>query len=160
MSILDGFYKPTLGCWTTIATIDFSKAFDSIWHTSPFSQTYFGWPHRCFARWTQSFLPDRRACVAFQNHKSRFFQVRGSVPQGSVPGPVLFSLFLNDLPASLPSFVSCSVYADDLAIWSSSSPSAPTAMEAMQGALIQLECWSKYWCLPLNPSKCKISFSQ
>ena len=68
-----------------------------------------------------------------------------------------FSLFINDLPASLPSSVSCSLYVDDLAIWSS-SPSAPIAMEATQGALFRLERWSEYWCLPLNPSKCEASF--
>ena len=69
----------------------------------------------------------------------------------------LHSLFINDLPASLPSSVSCSLYADDLAIWSS-SPSVPTAVEATQGALFQLERWSEYWCLPLNLSKCEASF--
>ena len=96
--------------------------------------------------------------MVFQNHKSRSFRVRRGVPQGSVLGPVLFSLFINDLPASLPSSVSCSLYADDLAIWSS-SPSVPTAVEATQGALFRLERWSEYWCLPLNPSKCEASFS-
>ena len=54
--------------------------------------------------------------------------------------------------------VSCSLYADDLAIWSS-SPSVPTAVEATQGALFRLECRSEYWCLPLNPSKCEAFFS-
>ena len=107
--------------------------------------------------WTQSFLSDRRACVVYQNHKSRSLRVHRGVPQGSVLGPVLFSLFINDLSASLPSSVSCSLYADDLAIWSS-SPSVPTAVEATQGALIRLEGWSEYWCLPLNPSKCEVSF--
>ena len=72
--------------------------------------------------------------------------------------PCLFlSLFNNDLPASLPSSVSCSLYADDLAIWSSSLL-VPTAVEATQKALFRLEHWSKYWCLPLNPSKCEASF--
>ena len=75
----------------------------------------------------------------------------------SVLGPVLFSLFINDLPASLPSSVSCSLYADDLAIWSS-SPSVPTVVESTQGGLFRLERWSEYWCLPLNPSKCEASF--
>ena len=60
-------------------------------------------------------------------------------------------------PASLPSSVSCSLYADDLAIWSSSSL-VPTAVEATQGALFRLERWSEYWCLPLNSSKCEASF--
>ena len=64
---------------------------------------------------------------------------------------------MNDLPASLPSSVSCSLYADDQAIWSS-SPSVPTGVEATQGALFRLERWSEYWCLPLNPSKCEASF--
>ena len=113
----------------------------------------------CFARWTQSFLSDRRACVVYQNYKSRSFRVRRGVPQGSVLGPVFFSLFINDLPASLPSSVSCSLYADDLAIWSS-SPSVPTAVEATQGALFRLERWCEYWCFPLNPSKCEASSFQ
>ena len=91
--------------------------------------------------------------MVYQNHKSRSFRVR----QGSVFGPVLFSLFINDLPASLPSSVSCSLYADDLAIWSS-YPSVPTAVEATQGALFRLERWSEYWCLPFNSSKCEACF--
>ena len=67
------------------------------------------------------------------------------------------SLFINDFATSLPSSVSCSLYADDLAIWSS-SPSVPTAVEATQGALFRLEHWSEYWCFPLNSSKCEASF--
>ena len=156
-SILDGFNKPRPSSRTILSTTDFSKAFDSVWHPTLFHKLISAGLTACFASWTQSFLSDRRACVVFQNHKSRSFQVRRGVPQGSVFGPVLFSLFINDLPASLPSSVSCSYYADNLAIWSS-SPSVPIAVEASQGALFQLERWSEYWCLPLNPSKCEASF--
>ena len=144
-SILDGFNKPRPG------------AFDSVWHPALFHKLISAGLPPCFAGWTQSFLSDRRASVVYQNHRSRFFRVRRGVPQGSVLGPVLFSLFINDLAASLPSSVSCSLYADDLAIRSSST-SVPTAVEATQGALFRLERCSEYWCLPLNPRKCEASF--
>ena len=148
-SISDGFNKPRPDSWTILCTIDLSKAFDSVWHPALFHKLILAGLPPCFARWTQSFLSERRVCVVFL--------IRRGIPQGSVLGTVLFSLFINDLPASLPSSVSCSLYADDLAIWSS-SPSVPTAVEATQGALFRLERWSEYWCLPLNPSKCEVFF--
>ena len=156
-SISDGFNKPRPGSRTILCTIDFSKAFDPVLYLALFHKLISAGLPPCFARWTQSFLSDRRACVVYQNHKRRSFRVRRGVPQGSVLGPVLFSLFINDLPASLPSSVSCSLYADHLAIWSS-SPSVPTAVKATKGALFRLERWSEYWCLPLDPSKCEASF--
>ena len=50
------------------------------------------------------------------------------------------------------------LYADGLVIWSSSSSLVPTAVEATQGALFQLERWLEYWCLPFNLSKYEASF--
>ena len=156
-SICNGFNKPRPGSRTILSTIDFSKTFDSVWHPALIHKLISACLPPCFTRWTQSFLSDGRARVVYQNHKSRSFRVRRGVPQGSVFGPVLFSLFINDLQASLPSSVSCSLYADDLAIWSS-SPAVHTVVEAKQGALFQLERLSQCWCLPLNPSKCEVSF--
>ena len=157
-SISDGFNKPRPGSRMILATIDLSKAFDSVWHPALFHKLISAGLSSCFARWTQSFLCDRCASLVYQNHKSRSFRVRRGVPQGSILGPVLFSFCVSDLPAFLPSSVSWSLYADNLAIWSSSS-SVPTAVEATQGAFFRLERWPEYWCLPLNPSKCEASFS-
>ena len=92
-SISDGFNKPRPDFRKILTTIDFSKAFDSAWHFALFHKLISAGLPLCFARWTQSFLSDRRACVVYQNHKSRSFRVRRGVPQGSVLGPVLFSLF-------------------------------------------------------------------
>ena len=122
-SISDGFNKPRPGSRTILTMINFSKAFNSVWHPALFNKLISAGVPPYFARWTQSFLSDRRACVVFQNQKSRSFRVCQVISQRSVLGPVLFSLFINDLLASLPSSVSCSLYADNLAIWSSSSRS-------------------------------------
>ena len=72
-SISDGFNKPRPGSRTILSTTDFSKAFDSVWHPALFHKLILAGLPPCFARWTQSFLSDRRACVIFQNHKSHSF---------------------------------------------------------------------------------------
>ena len=66
-SILDGFNKPMPGSRTILSTINFSKAFDSVWHPALFHKLISAGFSPCFARWTQSFLYDRRACVIYQN---------------------------------------------------------------------------------------------
>ena len=156
-SISDGFNKPRPGSWT-ILPLSISPKLLTLSGIPPFSTNLF-WLASVLAlliRLNLSFLIGA-LLWSFLNHKSCSFRVCRGVPQESILGSVLFSLFINDLPASLPSSVSCSLYADNLAIWSFSH-SVPTAVKATQGALFQLECWSEYWCLPLNLSKCEASF--
>ena len=75
--IPNGLNKPRPGSRTILSTIDFSKAFDSVWHPCLFHKLISIVAKQgltpCFARWTQSFLSEWRACVVSQNHKSRFF---------------------------------------------------------------------------------------
>ena len=105
----------------------------------------------------RSYLSDRRSKVRICNSYSCPFRLRRGVPQGSVLGPVLFSLYINDLPTFLPASVKTSLYADDLAIWTS-SPSVKCATAVVQAALNRLVEWSSKWRLPLNPLKCETSF--
>ena len=60
-SISDGFNKPSPGSRTILATINFSKVFDSVWHPPLFHKLISAGLPPCFARWTQSFFSDRRA---------------------------------------------------------------------------------------------------
>ena len=72
-SISHKFNKSRPGSPTILSTIDFSKAFDSVWHPALFHKLISAGLPPCFARWTQSFLCDRRSSVVYQNYKSRSF---------------------------------------------------------------------------------------
>ena len=70
----------------------------------------------CFVLWVRSLLSDRRAKVQVGGSHSRSFRIRRGVPQGSVLGPVLFILFVDDITKDLPRGAHASLYANDLAI--------------------------------------------
>ena len=72
-SILNRFNKPRPSSRTIFSTIDFSKAFDSVWHPTLFYKLISTGLPLCFACWTQSFLSEKLTCVVFQNHKSHSF---------------------------------------------------------------------------------------
>ena len=129
----------------------------SVWHSALLSKLLSLDLPLCFVEWIRSYLSDRRSKVRICNSYSRPFCLRRGVPQGSVLGPILFSLHINDLPSFLPTSVKTSLYADDLAIWAS-SPNVECATFIVQAALNRLVEWSSKWRLPLNPLKCETSF--
>ena len=156
-SISDGFNKPRPGSRTILSTIDFSKAFDSVWHSALFHKLIsLGSLLALLVGLNLSFC-DRRACAVYQNHKSRSFRVRRGVLQGFVLGPVLCSLYSLMIFRPLCLLPSAALYAMTIWPFGFSPPSVLTAVEATQGALFRLERWSEHWCLPLNLSKCEAS---
>ena len=107
--------------------------------------------------WVRSFLSDRRAKVQVNGSRSCSFHIKRGVPQGSVLDPVLFILFVDNITKDLPRGAHASLYADDLAIWSS-SPDPFKASSVVQSSPTVLETWSNFWRLPPNPEKCESSF--
>ena len=141
-----------------MGSVDFFKAFDSVWHSALFHQLLSLKLPPCFVLWVRSFLSDRRAKVQVGGSRSHSFRIRRGVPQGSVLGPVLFILFVDDITKDLPRGAHASLYADDLAIWSS-SPDPLKASSVVLSSLTVLETWSNLWRLPLYSKKCESSFS-
>ena len=151
-SIWDHFQKKKPPDRTILASVDFFKAFDSVWHSALFHKLVSLKLPPCYVLWVRSFLSDRRAKVQIGGSRSLFFCIRRGVLQVSVLGPVLFSLFVDDITSDFPRGAHASLYVDDLAIWSS-FPGPLKASSAVQSSLNVLETWSNLWRLPLNPKK-------
>ena len=132
--------------------LDFRKAFDSVPHRRLLSklQAYGGnGPLLC---WIQAFLSDRRQRVAIEEEYSGWANVTSGIPQGSVLGPVLFVIFLNDLPDAIKSTVKR--LADDTKVYRSIASDEDRSI--LQADIEALETWATTWQLPFNRDKCKL----
>jgi len=83
---------------------------------------------------------------------SDWIKVLSGAPQGSVIAPLLFLLFVNDMPDWVVS--SLKMFADDTKLWRSIKDHSDSAI--LQDNLNQLSEWSTRWQLKFNPSKCKL----
>jgi hypothetical protein len=125
---------------------DFSKAFDKIPHTLLVDRWESLGLSGPLSRWLSNFLDDRRSTVRVAGAISHPFSITSGVPQGSVLGPSLFTIFINPLPSVLPPRTQCLLYADDLKIWSKHP-------DSLQAAINSCCSWSLSNLLPFNPHK-------
>ena len=102
--------------------------------------------------WIRAFLQDRQMTVVVNKQFSVWSLVISSVPQGSVLGPLLFLLYVNDLPEWIKNDMR--MFTDDTKIWSKISE--PQDYVKLQGDLNQLHLWSDKWLLTFNPDNCKV----
>lgn len=93
---------------------DMSKAFDLVNHPILLKKLESFGLNGNLLEWFQSYLTDRSVHVTFNGYISKSFIPRSGVPQGSILGPLLFVIFMNDLPDYLDS--TCSIFADDVKV--------------------------------------------
>jgi len=104
--------------------------------------------------WICSFLIDRKQFVTVSSCSSPVCDVISGIPQGSVLGPVLFIIYLNDICDIIPTEVTIKLFADDTKIYSSLSDHM--SAECLQACLHAISSWSHHWQLTLSPSKCTV----
>ena len=92
--------------------IDLSKAFDTVDHSKLLSKLCVYGITDTELLWFTNYLADRRQLVQYRNVSSDYSVISSEVPQGSILGPLLFVIFVNDLP-SIVSRCSVLMYADD-----------------------------------------------
>ena len=134
---------------STITAADLSKAFDSVDHGVLLSKL--GW-YGVDPAWFRSYLDGRRQLV---RGGEAVLPVRFGVPQGSIAGPILFSLFTNDLHCHLPD---CRViaYADDTQLLDHSLPDPQNLTllkERLENSLNTMQHWFSTNSLKMNPEK-------
>ena len=128
--------------------LDFRKAFDSVPHERLLLKLKSYGIDGKFFLWIQDFLKGREQYVKVGDKISETRNVTSGIPQGSILGPILFLIFINDLPDCVDSI--CTIFADDTKNYNSSEEH-----DVMQRDVNALQNWSNLWQLFFNSGKCK-----
>ena len=104
-----------LGAARVIA-LDISKAFDEVWHSGLLHKLQSYGVKGALLDIIASFLSNRKIKVVLDGAASSIYSINSGVPQGSILGPILFLIFINDLPDSVIN--SLAIFADDTSLYS------------------------------------------
>ena len=138
-----------------ILYLDFAKAFDKVPHQRLIQKLKCHKINPKVIAWISSWLHNRKQRVSVNGTVSEWIDVLSSVVQGSVLGPILFIIFINDIDLCLGDFEAfMSKFADDTKIAKIVNDNS-TAAE-MQTIISRLEEWSIKWGMQFNASKCFI----
>ena len=140
---------------TDVIYFDFAKAFDSVNHDIIlYKLKYtFGIDGRLL-KFLKNYLCDREQCVLIDGIKSSTIPVHSGVPQGSIIGPILFVLFINDLPQGIDENSNIALYADDTKLWRTIKSDSDVSQ--LQKDIDYLNTWSIRNKINFNLTKCKV----
>ena len=135
-----------------IAYIDYAKAFDVVSHVKLLHKlSAYGIAGDLLA-WIRAFLTGRSQCTRINLSYSEYARIESGVVQGSVLGPLLFLLYINDVTDVFNNDCKCKLYADDIKIYSVLDNVCDGA--DIQVKLDELQNWSDQWQLDISYKKC------
>ena len=132
--------------------LDFSKAFDKVPHQRLLLKLQHYGLRGQLLSWIESFLTGRSQKVLVEGKSSSSVPVVSGVPQGSVLGPMLFLLYINDLPEKVLS--TTRLFADDSLLYRRIKTEEDRRI--LQEDLLRLEAWERDWQMSFNPIKCEV----
>ena len=131
---------------------DISKAFDRVWHAGLLHKLRQIGLSESLVDWFSSYLDSRRQRVVFNSKTSDWKNIDAGVPQGSILGPILFLIYINDIVDDIHSKIR--LFADDTSLYLIVDNPNETA-ERINSDLERINVWSKQWLVDFNPSKTK-----
>ena len=138
---------------TDIIIMDFAKAFDKVPHRHLiYKLNYYGIDPNTI-NWIRDFLSNRTQTVVLEGQQSNKLSVTSGVPQGTVLGPILFLIYINDLPDYMK-HSTLRLFADDSIIYRQ-------IYSTSDSKLLQLDLeaagkWEQDWLMSFHPDKCSI----
>lgn len=129
---------------------DISKAFDRVWHRGLLHKLADIGCSNDLLRWFSSYLTERKQRVILNGQASEWAFVKAGVPQGSVLGPLMFLVYINDIVNEINASVR--LFADDTSLYIIvDNPN--TAAVTLNNDLKHITKWGKIWQVDFNPSK-------
>lgn len=131
--------------------LDFQKAFDTVPHKRLIHKLRGYGITGNLLGWIKNFLNERKQKVVLNGAESNWSHVTSGIPQGSVLGPILFTIYINDLPDVVDNIAK--LFADDTKVYA--VVNNIEEQDTLQKDLDNLVDWSDKWLLKFNKSKCK-----
>ena len=143
------------GCDVGAVFFDFKKAFDSVPHIPLITKLQQLNLDPNIVSWVRNYLSDRSQCVVINGVCSEYLPVISGAPQGSVLGPLLFLIYINDLTDLDISMGSKIVlYADDILLYR--PVSSDSDFVSLQRDINMIQTWASSNFMTFNESKCKV----
>ena len=139
---------------TDVIYIDFSRAFDTIVFSKLLYKLQRYGISGCLLNWISGFLHNRTQSVVIDYCSSSTRPVLSGVPQGSVLGPILFLIFINDITCIINNLANLRLFADDVKLYTSIL--CDKSAEAIQACLNFIYDWSILWQMRINVLKCLV----
>lgn len=143
------------GIRTDVVYFDFARAFDSVNHDIILHKLKYNFGiDGLLLSFIKSYLSGRTQSVCVDGFSSERLPVTSGVPQGSILGPLLFIIFINDIFNEVTPGTDISLYADDTKIW---RPIESTDdHESLQSSIDRLHEWAVTNKMIFHPEKCKV----
>lgn len=141
------------GITTQAVFYDISKAFDRVWHKGLLYKIRANGIRGKLLDWFKDYLSNRTQAVVIENEKSNYKRIPAGVPQGSVLGPLLFLIYINDIVEGIESNIK--LFADDTSM-SLALNNPDIRAEILNSDLEKINSWAKRWKVKFNEQKTEL----